>query len=249
MNKSKKAFLFRIILFSAFIIAGLCMIFSSVFSVFDKDKPGTVSPASSQQQENSSSPPPVKEQPWNLRLVNFQNPIGESLNIELQEFPGDQRVDSRIAKSLQQMLDDCTAQDFDPLICSSFRTREDQTTLFNRQVEGYLDDGDSREEAEAKAATAVAPPGTGEHELGLAVDIVSTDNQLLDESQVDNPCQQWLMQNSWRYGFILRYPKNKEELTGKMYEPWHYRYVGDEAAEAIYKSNLCLEEYLENIVA
>jgi D-alanyl-D-alanine carboxypeptidase len=95
------------------------------------------------------------------------------------------------------------------------------------------------------AATAVAVPGTSEHELGLAADIYSSENMSLDESQVDTFTQQWLMEHCWEYGFVLRYPKDKNEITGIIFEPWHYRYVGKEHAEIIHKAGICLEEYLD----
>ena len=88
-------------------------------------------------------------------------------------------------------------------------------------------------------------PGTSEHELGLAVDLVDGNNYSLDESQESTPAQKWLMENCWDYGWILRYPNDKTEVTGIIYEPWHYRYVGGEHAKAIYESGLCLEEWLE----
>ncbi|MEE0202655.1 MAG: M15 family metallopeptidase [Muricomes sp.] len=87
-------------------------------------------------------------------------------------------------------------------------------------------------------------PGTSEHQLGLAVDIVDIENQILDEDQEKTAVQKWLMENSWRYGFILRYPNDKSDITGIIYEPWHYRYVGNEAAKEIYDLDVCLEEYL-----
>ena len=90
----------------------------------------------------------------------------------------------------------------------------------------------------------VARPGTSEHQAGLAVDIVSVEYQVLDEGQEDTPLQQWLMAHCWEYGFILRYPTDKSDLTGVGYEPWHYRYVGEEAAKAITEQGICLEEYL-----
>ena len=99
-------------------------------------------------------------------------------------------------------------------------------------------------DAETEAGRQVAVPGTSEHQLGLAVDIVDLDHQLLDESQEQTAVQQWLMANSWRYGFILRYPTAKTETTGIIYEPWHYRYVGQEAAAEIYQQGVCLEEYI-----
>ena len=92
----------------------------------------------------------------------------------------------------------------------------------------------------------VAVPGTSEHQLGLALDIVDADNQLLDESQENTAVQKWLMEHSWEYGFILRYPNDKSEITGIIYEPWHYRYVGKEDAEKIHSQGVCLEEYLQS---
>ena len=91
----------------------------------------------------------------------------------------------------------------------------------------------------------MAIPGTSEHEIGLAVDIVDVKYQLLEENQEKTETQKWLMKNCWKYGFILRYPKDKQEITGVIYEPWHYRFVGKENAKMIMKNNLCLEEYLE----
>ena len=90
----------------------------------------------------------------------------------------------------------------------------------------------------------MAPPGTSEHQTGLALDIVAASYQLLDEGQEDTAEQQWLMANSWKYGFILRYPSEKSDITGIGYEPWHYRYVGRAAAAEIYHSGVCLEEFL-----
>ena len=104
--------------------------------------------------------------------------------------------------------------------------------------------GYSREAAEAEAGKVVAVPGTSEHQLGLALDIVDLNNQNLDTSQEDTPVQKWLIEHSWEYGFILRYPNDKSEITGIIYEPWHYRYVGRDAAREIHERGVCLEEYL-----
>ncbi len=104
--------------------------------------------------------------------------------------------------------------------------------------------GYAQEDAQREAARSVAAPGTSEHQLGLAADIVDQSYQSLDDHQAETPVQQWLMAHSWEYGFILRYPPEKSETTGVIYEPWHYRYVGKEAAQAITRQGVCLEEYL-----
>ena len=106
------------------------------------------------------------------------------------------------------------------------------------------EEGLSQEEAAAEAGTVVAVPGTSEHQIGLAVGIVPSQYMNLDEKQMEAEDQQWLMENSWRYGFILRYPLNKSDITGIIFEPWHYRYVGKEAAKEIYEQDITLEEYL-----
>ena len=90
----------------------------------------------------------------------------------------------------------------------------------------------------------MAKPGTSEHQVGLALDIVSSEYQELDEAQMETEDQKWLMENSWKYGFILRYPMDKSEITGIIFEPWHYRYVGKKAAKEITEQNLTLEEYV-----
>ena len=143
------------------------------------------------------------------------------------------------------MMDDCRAAGLSPYICSSYRTWEKQNRLFEENVRSLMAQGYSEEEARTETAKNIAIPGTSEHQLGLAVDIVDKNYQILDETQEDTAVQKWLMENSWRYGFILRYPTDKSDITGIVYEPWHYRYVGKEAAEAIYNEGICLEEYLE----
>ena len=108
-----------------------------------------------------------------------------------------------------------------------------------------MGEGYSYERAVEEAGTVVAVPGTSEHQTGLALDIVDASYQHLDEAQEDTQVQQWLMEHSWEYGFVLRYPSGKSETTGIIYEPWHYRYVGREAAREMTELGLCLEEYVD----
>ena len=103
--------------------------------------------------------------------------------------------------------------------------------------------GMSEDEAKVEAAKTVAIPGTSEHQLGLAVDIVDANMQDLTDEQENTETQKWLMANSWRYGFIHRYPNDKTDITGIIYEPWHYRYVGKAAAQDIFNRDITLEEY------
>lgn len=182
---------------------------------------------------------------WKLILVNPWNPVPDNYQVELVGLDNKQSADKRCYTELKNMLDDCRQAGLSPVICSSYRTYERQRYLYERQVERLVSQGYSRDKAEKEAATSNAVPGTSEHQTGLAFDIVDRGNQNLDESQEDTPVQKWLMENSWRYGFILRYPEDKSEITGIIYEPWHYRYVGKEAAKEIYERKICLEEYLE----
>ena len=142
------------------------------------------------------------------------------------------------------MLADGRKQGLDFWICSAYRTMEKQTDLYNNKVSRLQAEGLSYEEAYRQAGTVVAYPGTSEHNLGLAADIVAKDYQLLDDKQAETPEAKWLEENCWRYGFILRYPTDKTGETGIIFEPWHYRYVGKEAAREIMEQGICLEEYL-----
>ena len=117
--------------------------------------------------------------------------------------------------------------------------------LFDNKILRLIDEGVSAEDAPTLAATTVALPGTSEHQLGLAVDILDTNYPYLDEYQQYTGAQQWLMEHSWEYGFILRYPNGTSEITGIIFEPWHYRYVGLEHAKAIHELGITLEEYIQ----
>lgn len=181
---------------------------------------------------------------WHLVLVNRWHALPEDWQPNLVPLDDGWEIDSRCYDSLVTMLDDCRSSGANPLICSAYRSQETQENLFSNQVSAFLAQGYSTGESEKLAATQIAIPGTSEHQLGLAVDIVDIDYQQLDEAQKHTPTQLWLAENSWRYGFILRYPNDKTELTGIIYEPWHYRYVGEEYAKDIYEKGVCLEEYL-----
>ena len=186
----------------------------------------------------------LQEEPL-LLLVNKWHYLPEDYEVEAVDLDNGQQISSICYDQLMEMLADCAEAGGTPIVCSGFRPHEKQVFLFDEQIKRWLNQGCGQEEAEAMAATAVAVPGTSEHELGLAADIYSSENMSLDESQVDTFTQQWLMEHCWEYGFVLRYPKDKNEITGIIFEPWHYRYVGKEHAEIIHKAGICLEEYLD----
>ncbi len=182
---------------------------------------------------------------WSLILVNSWNKVPEGYEVRLTRLKNNQAIDTRCYPQLQQMMDDCRAEGLDPLICASYRTQEKQQALFDDKRRQVAAQGCREDKADEEAAKTVARPGTSEHQLGLAVDIVDMGYQQLDTAQENTPVQRWLMKNSWKYGFVLRYPTEKSKITGIIYEPWHYRYVGQAAAKEMYRKNLCLEEYLE----
>lgn len=176
-----------------------------------------------------------------LVLVNRTHIISDEYSGELVELDCGKSVDSRIYPDLQAMFDEMRSEGIYPIVNEGFRTRKDQQQMMTDQINAYLDEGYSRRKAEKLAEKIVAPVGSSEHELGIAVDIIA------DKAKSDNETiYNWLAENAYKYGFILRYPPNKTEITGIDYEPWHYRYVGKKAAAEIYEQGICLEEYLEN---
>ena len=181
----------------------------------------------------------------NTLVVNPWNPMPEGYTPQLAEVGRKHKVDAVCLEPLLRMLADCEAAGFDPAICSSYREHEVQIELYDAKVEYFLKKGYSLALAKKEAGTIVAVPGTSEHELGLALDLVDNGNWDLDESQENTPAQKWLMEHCWEYGFILRYPTSKTASTGIIYEPWHYRYVGVELAMELRDSGMCLEEYFE----
>lgn len=197
---------------------------------------------SRQQQGYSVDEPPSAE--WNLMLVNPWNKIPPDYDVILTQLKNGHAIDERAYPYLQNMMDDCRAEGLSPLICSSYRSIDKQAALLGSKVNQYQGQGYAYEAAISEAAQWVAIPGTSEHQLGLAVDIVSLHNQRLDQSQERTDVQKWLINNCYNYGFILRYPADKSDITGVGYEPWHYRYVGKEAAAEIMEQGICLEEYL-----
>lgn len=176
---------------------------------------------------------------WHLLLVNASHAIPDDYEVTLSELSNGVLVDERIYPDLQQMFDDMRADGLSPVVGEGYRTHQAQENMMADKVNMYIEQGYSKKDADKQARKWVAEPGTSEHELGLALDINAVDST--DAWDVYT----WLADNAYKYGFILRYPSGKEEITGIDYEPWHYRYVGKEAALNIYQQDVTLEEYLE----
>ena len=182
---------------------------------------------------------------WKLILVNDNHPLSDTYKPVLKTLSNGMQFDERAIDQLNLMLSDARAQGLSPVVCSAYRSVEYQQKLFNNQVKKLMSQGLDRQQAELEARKVVAYPGTSEHSLGLAADIVSFNYQHLDKAQANTTEVKWLTEHCSEYGFILRYPEGKTDTTGVIYEPWHFRYVGIDAAKAITESGQCLEEYLE----
>lgn len=177
---------------------------------------------------------------WKLTLVNKWNPISKQENIELIELSNGEMVDERIYPDLQQMFDDARNSGVYMTVVSGYRTNEKQQSIYNNKLKEYKAKFMTDKKAKEETERWVALPGTSEHELGLAVDI-NADGIQSEGQEVYN----WLAQNAHKHGFIYRYPEDKIHITGISNEPWHYRYVGKEAATEMFENGMCLEEYIE----
>lgn len=189
-----------------------------------------------------------KNLPWYLTLVNFENALSKDFAPdELAEVNNGYMADSRITDAAKKMISDAAEEDVHIITISAYRDYEYQQKLYNNKVSRLqTEEGYSVSKAREEAATVVAYPGTSEHQLGLALDLVDASHVELDESQEETDAYKWLKEHCQEYGFIVRYPNGKTDITGIIYEPWHFRYVGQEAAKTIMEKGICLEEYLED---
>lgn len=182
---------------------------------------------------------------YDLLLVNRESKLPHDYTVNLVKLENGLQVSSDCYNALQKLLEDCTAAGNTPVVCSAYRSVDEQAELFDDKVSELMHIYNySESRAKQEAAKSVSPPGYSEHHTGLAVDIVDIDNQNLETYQEDTDTQQWLIAHSWEYGFILRYPEGKSSQTGIGYEPWHYRYVGEHVAAALHESGMCFEEYV-----
>ncbi|SDM54389.1 D-Ala-D-Ala carboxypeptidase. Metallo peptidase. MEROPS family M15B [Acetanaerobacterium elongatum] len=208
-------------------------------------------PAESKAGSSSEEAVPVNAgDKWNLILVNRAHPLPESFKVDLSEIKGSAYdVDSRVVENLDDMLAAAKKDGMKLQVISAYRSVAKQKTLYSQKVSEYVKLGYSQKDAEAEAARWVAVPNTSEHHTGLASDIVGVEwyqkHGDLDDTFDQTEEFKWLISHCTEYGFVLRYPKDKQDITGITYEPWHYRYVGKETAEYMTKNNLCLEEYWE----
>lgn len=187
-----------------------------------------------------------EELPWNMVLVNSEHPMEEGYVPQLMELEEGLSVDARILDAAKEMLADAKKAGLHIDICSAYRSVERQEQVFGDSMKERVRDGMSYWDAFNETSRNVALPGTSEHALGLALDLISNQYTELDERQEGTAEAKWLKENCHKYGFILRYPPEKTNITGIIYEPWHYRYVGVEDATKIMQLGVTLEEYLQD---
>ena len=181
-----------------------------------------------------------------IKLVNRWNVLPDDHSVETVNVCGTV-VTPECGEALERMLADCKAAGHGYMITSGYRGIARQKELLNRKINQKKGEGYDDATAYAKAIQIVAVPGTSEHHLGVAVDIVDSSYVLMNVNQAKTDTQKWLMEHCWDYGFILRYPEGTTEATGIMFEPWHYRYVGVEFAQEMKEYGGCLEDYLDSL--
>ena len=182
----------------------------------------------------------IDEEKWYLTLVNSSYRIPDNYEPDLVYVCGSgERLDRKVAEHYEAMYNAAQKDGIKLAPCSGYRSYELQERNYNNKVSFYESQGYSNKDAKVKAATIIMPPGSSEHNLGYAMDIVCVDEWFEDTAEF-----KWLTENAADYGFIMRYPKDKQDITKVIYEPWHWRYVGVELAKELKDSGLVLEEYM-----
>ena len=199
-----------------------------------------------------------EEADWALYVIGNNDPLPDDFTVKTKVVAGERELDERCADYAIKMLEDAKADGIDLFVTSSYRSIQKQAENLESYKNTLIAQGMSPEEAEKQAKLEIALPGCSEHNAGLAMDIVSSDywsnHDDLDESFEELPHFDWLIANSWKYGFILSYPEGKEDITGFIYEPWHYRFVGLKHAKKIHEvyeetgEFLTVNEYIEEYI-
>ena len=205
-----------------------------------------VTPVPSATPVPTPTPPAVDVNSWELRLIRYETPLGADFVPEsLTEIENGQQVDSRIAQPLKDLFGAARAAGYDVYFCSGYRDYNTQHIIyFDNHVDVYMAQGMSEAEANAKARLAVNYPGSSEHQSGLCADILESPDQDMEPYIGGSGLMLWLEEHCAKYGFVIRYPDDKTDITGVEYEPWHLRYVGETAAKYMMEHGLCLEEFL-----
>ena len=211
-----------------------------------------VEQTTSEQEENKVEEEQVNEQAqeqqpekeitdWRLTLANYENLLPENFTVKVENIDKTRQFDARAIGELNDMMNKMKKDGITNIwVQSAYRSVARQKELYDASVKKYLQEGKTQEEAETLTNEYINKPGSSDHNLGLAVDFNKVDNgfEKLDGFK-------WLQKKAENYGFILRYPKDKEDITKISYESWHWRYVGVENAKKMNELNMCLEEYIQ----
>ena len=202
---------------------------------------------------------PMNDDEWALYVIGNNNPLPEDFSVVTKKVAEDKELDERCADYAIEMLEAAKKDGINLLVFSAYRSVQRQEENLQDYIDSLIEKGWSEEDAIVQAHREIALPGHSEHNAGLAMDIIS-DDYWFDHNELDYQFEElphfdWLIENSWKYGFILSYPKDKEDITGFIYEPWHYRFVGLYHAERIHNiyaetgEMLSLNEYVEKYVS
>lgn len=234
-------------------VIAACLVLGVAAGLFIQSKyHGKILPAMAQtsEQPDETRPqhgdlPELDTSSWELKLVNDDNVLSQNFEPEVVEIENGQTFDSRAADKLREMLSEARAAGYEPNLVCGYRPFASQAYVFFEKVSSIEDGGTATEEqAKALARRYTDYPGTSEHQLGLAVDIIGREGTKLDAQDAESDeLVAWLAENCAQFGFVQRYPESKESVTGKD-EPWHFRYVGVEAAEYMTEHDLSLEQLL-----
>lgn len=246
LNSNGKIFIYRIVVAIIFIIS-ILLVYTindmsnskeSVAMQIDNDNVITTEKIDEKipSEENLK-----KLQDWRLILVNYEKEMPRDYEPKLSVVDEDRLFDSRASSSLIRMMEDMRKDGITRIWAqSAYRDPKKQDELIQESIQEYLEQGKTKEEAEILTKRSIGEPYKSEHNLGLAVDFNNIDYAFEKESAF-----KWLTEHAQDYGFILRYPKDKEDITKIKYEPWHWRYVGPEYAKEIKEKGMCLEEYID----
>lgn len=188
--------------------------------------------------------PDVDLDAWYMTLVNYDNRLDAGFAPELADIENDQQFDARAAIHLKALMQAARDAGYTVYFCSGYRDYDIQSIIYWRHIDDFTAEGMTEEEAHAKTLLSVNYPGASEHQLGLAADILEYEDQPMEPYIGGSGLMLWLEEHCADYGFVIRYPADKTDITGISYEPWHLRYVGGEAAQYMMENGLCLEEFL-----
>ncbi len=184
---------------------------------------------------------------WAYYLINEENPLRADFTVGLEKVQGDFMLDERCVGYAKQMIEDAAAEGIELTVVSAYRSVQKQQENLDNYIARLMNEGYTSKEARARAEKEIARPYISEHNAGLALDILTPDWwETHDDITADfenTPQFRWLSENAHKYGFIMRYPKEYEDVTGYVYEPWHYRFIGVYYAGRIRESGLPLEYF------